>query len=458
MKPLGTITMYFQFLDQDTATEVETIMDLAENYYDFVLRLCERACQDETQTDLAYLAAVHAWRLSATGAKDKLLANFGHHARIRAWASPPHEVGFERMFGEDWVLIELLCLKAWASRYEMEADETYWFAPLDRAEEILRQHPDLACFTAVVNTVRSELSFMDRSYERAYDSHNNGIEFAEKFNDKFQTYQLLWTRSSWIKAWDAKKAMELQEEAYKLAKEFAAPQKIAEAMCDMGRISEALGEYDLAIECYQSSLETYGSPGMALYREQMDSPSFCISRVYCELGDGTSGLEWIDSLISLLGQRADENPYVYAQRVEALVLLNRLQEATRQLEICQKLALRSGDEGAMNLCEFPAACLEIVEGDALTALQILEPIFKDFEPTPAAIYNNRFLIALAKAEIAANLQNITAEKSEQWLAKLGRHAREKNLPGIIMIHALLKADYLLARGLKEEAIDTLRDA
>ncbi|MHA1935854.1 MAG: hypothetical protein ACW97A_11275, partial [Candidatus Thorarchaeota archaeon] len=40
----------------------------------------------------------------------------------------------------------------------------------------------------------------------------------------------------------------------------------------------------------------------------------------------------------------------------------------------------------------------------------------------------------------------------------GRHAREKNLPGIIMLHALLKAEYFLAQNLKEEAVGALSEA
>ncbi|MFW9890400.1 MAG: hypothetical protein ACFFER_19660, partial [Candidatus Thorarchaeota archaeon] len=37
-------------------------------------------------------------------------------------------------------------------------------------------------------------------------------------------------------------------------------------------------------------------------------------------------------------------------------------------------------------------------------------------------------------------------------------AKQKNLTGIIMMHALLKAEYLIARGVREDAIDTLKDA
>ncbi|MHA2265828.1 MAG: hypothetical protein ACXAEN_25840, partial [Candidatus Thorarchaeota archaeon] len=378
MKPLGTITMYYQFIDEETAAQVDDIMNQAKDYYDFVMKLSERAYQDEFPTLLAHLAAVHAWRLSATQAKNILLEKFSDDPLIKSWASPQHKIGLESIVGcideaidatkEDWVVIELLCHKAWSTRYNI-MDRTLWIESIERAEDILQRQSTLECFAALAHTVRSEASFMVKSYERAYDSHIKGMEYAKKYDDQFQTYQLLWTRSSWIKTWDARKALELQEDAYKLAKKFGSPQKIAEAIADMGRISECLGEYDLAIECYQSSLETFGSPEMELYRELIDSPSFCISRVYCELGDGQSGLNWIDAVINLLGPSADEHPYLYAQRGEALVLLKRFHEAAQQLELCQKLSLKSGDEGFMNLCELPTAYLEMAQGDPHTAIK-----------------------------------------------------------------------------------------
>ncbi|TFG06244.1 hypothetical protein EU522_01845 [Candidatus Thorarchaeota archaeon] len=66
LKPLGTITMYFKFLEEDIISEVKAIMNQARDHYDFVLQLSERACQDETPTTLIYIAAAHVWHLSVS--------------------------------------------------------------------------------------------------------------------------------------------------------------------------------------------------------------------------------------------------------------------------------------------------------------------------------------------------------------------------------------------------------
>lgn len=364
MKPFGTITMYYQFLDGETTSQMKALMKNASNYYDFVTKLGDIACLDDTPSHLTYLAAVHAWRLSANDTKQKLLQKFNEDLIIRSWAAPQNVLGMEKLFDviddaikkaeENWLRIELLCLKTWYARYLIT---DYWFEPIEIAEALLKEDSDLACFASLVHNVRSEVRFMEQKHDQAYDSHNKGLEMAKRYDDRFQTYQLLWTFSSWIKTWDSRTALSLQEKAYKLAKEFGSPQKEAEAMADMGRISEGLGEYDLAIECYRNSKKTYGSPPMELYREIIDSPTFGLSRIYCELGDGERGLEWIDTAVNLVGERAIELSPLFSQRAEALVILKRIEEAAQQLDICKKAALRSGGEGYVALCELSVGYL-----------------------------------------------------------------------------------------------------
>jgi hypothetical protein len=64
MNALGTITMYYPFLDPETHTIIEAIMDATQTYREFVLILGERACENDMPVNLAYMAALHAWHLS----------------------------------------------------------------------------------------------------------------------------------------------------------------------------------------------------------------------------------------------------------------------------------------------------------------------------------------------------------------------------------------------------------
>lgn len=51
MKPIGTITNYFPFLKEETISVLTSVMDAATNYYDFVLRLGNKICDEDVSQD-----------------------------------------------------------------------------------------------------------------------------------------------------------------------------------------------------------------------------------------------------------------------------------------------------------------------------------------------------------------------------------------------------------------------
>jgi len=61
MKPMGTITKYYPFIDEETKDILDALMDESSSYYDFVQRLCEFTLNNEVPVNLAYLATVQAW-------------------------------------------------------------------------------------------------------------------------------------------------------------------------------------------------------------------------------------------------------------------------------------------------------------------------------------------------------------------------------------------------------------
>jgi tetratricopeptide (TPR) repeat protein len=465
MKPLGTITMYYPFIDEKSKTIIETIMKESSSYYDFVIRLSDKVYESDVPETLAYLAAVHAWRLSASSAIEKISKKYSSTPIIRAWTSPMRKLPYEQMSAElediihdveeDWILAELLFLKCWYGKYiqpflEVERN-------IDQAEAHLKKHPNLECFSSTIYIRKLEWEISGGSLDKANEYYDEVMRIAKKYDDQYSIYLLISTYTGWSRTYDAQKALKLQEEAYKLAKSFEAPQKIAEAMADIGRICETLGEYDLAIQSYHDSLETFGSSEMEKYREPGDTPAFCLSRVYCELGDGKSALEWIDTAYDLAGSSAFDTPYMISQRGEALVMLGRFEEAASHLDQCEKISLKSGRQAFLAVNGLTTGYLELAQGDPLTAIQTLEPCLDFVLNRPLSIYINRILIALTKAEIAANASGLT-EISDKWISRLEQNAREKNLPGILMLHALLKADFLSIQGLRESAVTTLEEA
>ena len=61
VEPLGTITKYYKFIDEETKTILDSLMDESSSYFDFVRRLCDVVLENEVPVNLAYIAAVQAW-------------------------------------------------------------------------------------------------------------------------------------------------------------------------------------------------------------------------------------------------------------------------------------------------------------------------------------------------------------------------------------------------------------
>ena len=60
LKPIGTITKFYPFLEQDTVDSIEAVMKLTENYRDFVIGLAKLACDEEVSTELFRFTVIQA--------------------------------------------------------------------------------------------------------------------------------------------------------------------------------------------------------------------------------------------------------------------------------------------------------------------------------------------------------------------------------------------------------------
>ena len=466
MEPLGTITMYYPFLEESLVEELDATMTGSANYYDFVLRLGDKAIEEVLETDLVYLACVHAWRLSVPQVTMRLNEKYGKHPLVAAWTLPLREYGNDltgtildnaiESTDASWVRIELLYLKAWLAMYVTEVTTT--FRIIDIAESILTKNFQLECFSSSIYSVKHEYSFLRRMNDEAFASYERAMSIAMKYDDRYRVYQLLGTHAGFVRTYDLHKAFTLVEEAHTLAQSFGSPQKIAESFADYGRVCESSGEYDFAVKCYSDSLDAYGYPEMEWHREPMDSPCYCLSRVYCELGDAKSALEWAQNAFDHAGEGASEMPYLYAQRAEALILEKKSKEALEDIIVGKRLAVRSGRSGNLAMCAIAEGYYEIMQNNADGALDILAPAFEYLMGGAGSIFANRVLIALVRAEMRANPENYDGETSGSWMDLLERHAVDRNLPGIRMLHAILKAEYLASQGLVDSAISTLKDA
>jgi tetratricopeptide (TPR) repeat protein len=458
MEPLGTITMYYPFLKDETVGQLNSIMEEAVHYHDFALRLADRALQEESVTDLVFVACTHAWRLKSPKILCGLSERFKGSSIVQAWTLPLRKQPFADTRGlldtaideteEDWMKVDLLFLKADYALYVAEVTEP--FEIFEQADAILSRNEHLECLSVGILWAKKEYYFMRRMFGEARRAKKLALKIAENYDDRFILFSLLITTGSH----PASERLEVTEKCYELAVSLGSPHLMAWSLSAMGFLSEHTGEYDLAIKCFEDSLDMWGYPETELFVEPMEYPCYRLSRIYAELGDGESALEWAENALDMTEEGSMERPYLYAQRAEALIMLDRLEEAFKDLDTCRKIAFRIGRSGNFTMCAIAEGYYEIARNNPEGAIENLERWFEYLPPCP---YKDRILIASVRAETAACREDHGTESSGVWMDTLERTSLENELPGIGMLHAILRAELLLKQDRYDSARRTLQD-
>jgi hypothetical protein len=138
VEPIGTITNYFPYLDEETIDVLKVIMEEASNYYDFVVRLGNMACDEDVSIELVYIATMHVYLARERKLQEKLREKFKDRPEIVAWTFPmlgPSDIKYRDEVHSvlsraietnppDWLLINLyLLIENWFIRTSSELVE-----------------------------------------------------------------------------------------------------------------------------------------------------------------------------------------------------------------------------------------------------------------------------------------------------------------------------------------------
>ena len=85
MKPMGTITKYYPFIDDEAQSILNSLMDESSSYYGLVQSLCHVVLQSDVPTNLAYIAAVQAWWCRTEKSMKLIQERYNEISWIRPW-------------------------------------------------------------------------------------------------------------------------------------------------------------------------------------------------------------------------------------------------------------------------------------------------------------------------------------------------------------------------------------
>ncbi len=467
MEPLGTITKYYPFIDEETKSILDSLMDESSSYYDFVQRLSDMVLKNEVPVNLAYIAAVQTWWGKTEKTMKLIQEKFKDVPWIKPWAyylgsmvrdqALYHDAVVEAIekgvdsSGKDWIETELHLLHAFF-HWPM-GDITSLFEPLEKAKSLIDANPLLNCFEPLIHAFEGIAKAREGDIKDSLDVLRRGKELAEVHDDSLYKYMNMLQEGNILTFVNVQDALSKHEELYELVQDLEVPYYVCEVLNDSSIAYEAAGEFDMSISCQHEVLKTLGEI------RPSDTLWMLISRTYATLADGHQALEWINRGFEYSG--LSESPTMHNLKAWALALLNRIDEAEQSLDTAHSLIIKFGAERLLGDYYHVSGVVELRRGDFLAALDLIEKAWNIAERNPRGTNQNRALLELARAEILIDKQSIDISKvvvPGKWLSKLEKFAVERELPGIRMYAALLKSEFYQKHGQLKDAHATLLDA
>ena len=465
MKPIGTVTKYYPLVGDETQNALESLMQEAENFYNFLVLLGERVCSEDIPLSLAFLAAYWSWRAMVVETEDRIVERYKDTPIIRPWTFPRVNNLVEAQFQpemvkaldaaissepEDWILMHLHLRNMNVQAGVPESMEAY-----EAAKKLLDETPRLECFKTDILYIEAHIKEREGDRRGALQLLQDALERARMQDDPWLIMNLRLSIGKRIALTDFQKGMELVDEAYHISRDLAIPVLVRSTLNSMSDISHKLGEYDLALRSIFEAAEPNTSPKFTSGHYPLD-----ISMIYSDIGDGKEALNWALMYDYPEGEGGPSGLSVHGcpdtTFARALLLLNRTSEASKHIDILKEKAFKSGWEPWLADYYFVSGQYEIAMGEIANGMELIQHALEIYERLDRQTSINRALIALVKAEILDyKLDDRIPDPRDSgpWMTRLEKEATEKRLTGILMQLALLKADFRL----KLKQIDAARE-
>ncbi|MHA1577702.1 MAG: hypothetical protein ACTSU3_10115 [Candidatus Thorarchaeota archaeon] len=451
MEPMGTITQYFPFIDQETKKVLEDHMSEASDYYDFVLKLCGFVLENDSPVMVVYFAIHHAILTYEFKLINNIGEKYGEHQilgpnlcfasvyqgiyedcqRVRELAdtilaSQP----------EKWIELEMQFLK-----FEVDMRNypktMYSTSTFDRIRELIDSDPRFGYYESVLYDYLAIRAHVDGDTDERINCLRKGLENAKKYDDRVYVAYLQIELANVIMNFDRKESRDLLENAYKLVdSSIGTPIYFADIVYYLSILDAIRGDFDIAISRLLDAVNIRERAGSSTA-----NPSYFLSTFYNVIGEPESGLEW-----GLMTEEQFKGTPMMIDRARmnqiwSLIMLGRKAEAQLLLESNRESIVKSGVESQLAWLHFVTGILEREQGDLTLAISSIEQGLKIYEQQGTAILMELiFSYELAKAEVLSCSEREVVSPS---LALLEEKALTEDLPGILGQVLLLKAEIAL---------------
>ncbi|TFG28845.1 hypothetical protein EU528_10660 [Candidatus Thorarchaeota archaeon] len=457
MKPIGTITACYPYVDEATRDILQSVMDKAKDYNDFAERLCEKALNESLPELAIYFAYYHCYnqgkydflkRLIDANISTELTPLFGLVAAQRRGEVVDWSTYQKAMFSalkhveNDWMACHIYI--AWRVMIEIfqMPEAAIDNESLSILTSKIQNDEEYGFFLSQVHRITAKRLDTEGNLKEAIKYFDMAISQAKKYDDREALCWLLIEKANKLKQFNFHEALSLLEIAKEIVDELGLLNGRWGYVHELGHIAMAKGEFEKAIEyqnqCVANRLET-GLP--------VGFMKCVIAFIYNQKGDGKTALKLIDEGRS--DQVIESIWLCQIQEAWAYMLIDRIDEAKQKLEKVSASSLKSGVETNLAFTHFLEGLLAIRQGDLSTAIFYLKKAFEIFERSQGLAYIHFTLIEMVDVEIemtAPKKDSESLEVSGPWMQKLLDHVEERDLPGIEAQAKLLLAKFRFKQG------------
>ncbi|MGY5865121.1 MAG: hypothetical protein RTV41_11015 [Candidatus Thorarchaeota archaeon] len=463
MEPLGTITVYFEFIDEDTRKILESIMTETDNYFDFVNMLTQRVLNTDSSDLVVYFAIHHAAQLLDLKTIDLIGQKYSDIPILQP------NICFARHFQgktddyqniikaaddvlsihpDDWLALEMRFMKyeAESFNYPKVVCDT---KNLDVIQKLIEGNPLFKFYNTVLYSNLARIANLDGDLEGWNRYNQLALENAREQDDQVRLAYCL-IEQALISSGDRALARELLLESLEIMDRLGSTEGYASVLERLSTLEMIRGEFTSSIDNYLKVVSI---------REGLDQEtgimSLMLSSLYNSIGEYESGLDWGRMAEEQHKHRPSFVPRAVMSQVWSLVLFDRIAEAELILDTVHETVLKSGRDHNLAWLHFVIGLIEFAKGNPVAATSSLEESLKIFEAVDQTQrYQNMTLYYLARFEV---LQADANTEVLPYLTLLEDRASSEDLPGILGQALMLKSELALIQNDDSSLLDAIQE-
>ncbi|MFW9963884.1 MAG: hypothetical protein ACFFCX_09995 [Candidatus Sifarchaeia archaeon] len=449
MEPLGTITVYFPFIDEEAKDILETTMQAAHDYYDFVNSLIDLVLETECSDLIVYFAVHHAIQLLDVKSINKIGRKYSHLPIIMpnlffttAFQGYSEDLDNVRKAADEvlatqpdgWLVLEMRFMKFESETWQYP-NVQHDSSNLETILKMIKKEPNFGFYEAIYYSNLAACAHIDGDSKERIQCNEKAIEITRKFDDKIRLAYNLREKANIVESQDRRLAKELLFEAGNLMNFLGSKEGYSQVYESVSYLEAIRGEFNSAIEHYLEVVSIRESLGL-----ETGWISLMLSTLYNIIAEFESGLEWGRMAEEQYMHAPKQQPRAVLNQVWSLIALRKISEATAILNTIRESIVKSGQETLLAWLNFITGLLELEDGDLTSAISSIEEALKIYEAREDLLMQILFLHNLAKIEVYKS--NVTSEVFP-YLTLLEERAISEDLPGILGQTLLLKSEIAL---------------